>query len=699
MTAAKKSSSARDTDKLIRQLSLIAYLMARGNRRVDAETIRWNVEGYGDEKQNWDTFTRRFHRDREELARLGIQIRHERNASEEKELFWLPPENYFLPAVEFSREELKALNACVCLLDGQFAYSQLLRMAIQGLVPPGGGEINDRIGETFSVNLLSSEKDVDVASRQSSIEDAIFRRKSIVFDYYAISRDSTDTRTIDPFALMFTRGEWYLVGFSHERKDVRVFKLKRIRGRIRALSKNEHNYDIPEGFRINDYLAMEPWQLGEETGEAEVVFSPRRGWWAAKNLGHCGSIELRDDGSTTLRTKYSDGGPLCSLALEMFSDAHIIGPPALRAMFLASLEKIIKVHQTALKADYYLAEKHHPGSSFANSARSPQVAPERLPQLAKTLSYLLERLGNEQSIKVPVADLCRDLGYMDKQAVAQAVDLLRLVNVGAGGYLIEAYVKGEHVDVTGGLEEDLLKRPAHLSPREAKALLLAIDLVGSQFFGGGFAALSTAREKILKAAGGLDVCDTIAVGETEKEDFHICRVINRGLADRRLVQIEYLSSASQKVDTRTIEPYIVNRVNGAWYLHAWCLKRDAMRTFQFQMIKSATLLGNQFEPRQSEMLDLDRFTRDPRFPSGEKAPYQAEIRFSPSLAPYALETQANAVELKDGVLICSLPYFDDRWIIGQVLKYGGEAELISPAGLRSLVAETASEIAAGYEES
>ena len=68
---------AKDTEKLIRQLSLISYLMAE-RRPVTATEIRRDVEGYSDMTE--DAFARRFYADRAELDALGIQLRVDKPA-------------------------------------------------------------------------------------------------------------------------------------------------------------------------------------------------------------------------------------------------------------------------------------------------------------------------------------------------------------------------------------------------------------------------------------------------------------------------------------------------------------------------------------------------------------------------------------------------------------------------------------------
>src|SRR3712207_8528726 len=72
---------AKDTEKLIRQLSLISFLMAE-RRPVTALEIKQEVEGYSG--MNDDAFARRFYADRAELESLGIElkVRSEEHTSE-----------------------------------------------------------------------------------------------------------------------------------------------------------------------------------------------------------------------------------------------------------------------------------------------------------------------------------------------------------------------------------------------------------------------------------------------------------------------------------------------------------------------------------------------------------------------------------------------------------------------------------------
>ena len=69
---------AKDTEKLIRQLSLISFLMAE-RRPVSALEIRQDVEGYAQMTSD-EAFNRRFYADRAELSSLGIELKIEKQS-------------------------------------------------------------------------------------------------------------------------------------------------------------------------------------------------------------------------------------------------------------------------------------------------------------------------------------------------------------------------------------------------------------------------------------------------------------------------------------------------------------------------------------------------------------------------------------------------------------------------------------------
>ena len=167
---------AKDTEKLIRQLSLISYLMAE-RRPVTALEIRRDVEGYSG--MNEDAFARRFYADRSELESLGIQLTVDKpiDGVAEQENYSLRPENFHLPAIAFTDEELAALQFALTLLDGEFAYAEPLRLALQQISWGRPSPLHAPEQRSVALGITGSAGGHDLSQRLAKIETAIFRQQ------------------------------------------------------------------------------------------------------------------------------------------------------------------------------------------------------------------------------------------------------------------------------------------------------------------------------------------------------------------------------------------------------------------------------------------------------------------------------------------------------------------------------------------
>jgi predicted DNA-binding transcriptional regulator YafY len=339
---------AKDTEKLIRQLSLISYLMAE-RRPVTALEIRRDVEGYS--AMNEDAFARRFYADRAELESLRIQLTVERpaDAAAEQENYSLRSENFHLPPIEFSDEELAALQTALHLLDGEFAYAEPLRLALQQITWGRANPLQAPEQRSVALGITASAGGHELSTRLAKIETAIFRQKTITFDYYTMGRDEEGHRKVDPYHLLFQGGEFYLLGWAHERKAIRVFRLTRIRGKVSYATKAEHDFRRPrlEEFDPRAYANRAEWQLGEQGGVAEVVLSERIAWQIERHFGRYGEIEPACDGHEGDRlflTPYGDARMLVSWVLGLGEHARLQGPEELVEEYARRVELLERLH-------------------------------------------------------------------------------------------------------------------------------------------------------------------------------------------------------------------------------------------------------------------------------------------------------------------------------------------------------------------
>ncbi len=338
---------AKDTEKLIRQLSLISFLMAE-RRPVSALEIKQDVEGYS--QMNDEAFARRFYADRAELDSLGIHLKVDKPAEGyyEAENYSLPPENFYLPAIEFTDQELGALRTALSLLDGEFAYAEPLRLALQQLSWGKPSPLDAPEQQSVALAVTAGAGGRELSQRLSKVETAIFRRKTILFEYYTIGRDAEEKRKIDPYHLLYRGGQFYLIGYAHERGDVRVFRVSRIRGKVGYSSKAEHDFNRPEDFDPRVYATRTDWQLGDTVGRARIHLSDRVDWLALRHFGHAGEVTEADDG-VIFETDYADPRQMIAWVLGLGEQARIEAPDELAAQARERLELVIERHAQPLE--------------------------------------------------------------------------------------------------------------------------------------------------------------------------------------------------------------------------------------------------------------------------------------------------------------------------------------------------------------
>ncbi|MBA3476217.1 MAG: WYL domain-containing protein, partial [Actinobacteria bacterium] len=278
---------SHDTDKLIRQLSLVAFLMAE-RRPLTARDVKGNVEGYSEMSD--EAFARRFYSDRAELIGLGVPLDSQRDEFTGEELYTLRSENYFLDELELDDDELAALQTALYMLEGTFAYAEPLRLALQNLALGRPG-FDDAPTETASrVQVRDADYSPEMAGRLSKLESAISKQRTIKFNYWSPRRDAVRERSLNPYALRRDRGTWYVVGEDLDSSDVRTFRVSRIRSDIRFATRRERDFRLPADFDVDAYRVGEDWQHGPVAGTARIEVNGDTAWWVHRTLREAGTL-------------------------------------------------------------------------------------------------------------------------------------------------------------------------------------------------------------------------------------------------------------------------------------------------------------------------------------------------------------------------------------------------------------------------
>jgi proteasome accessory factor BC len=686
---------AKDTEKLIRQLSLISYLMAE-RRPVTASEIRRDVEGYSG--MNEDAFARRFYADRSELESLRIHLTVDRPAdgAAEQESYSLRSENFHLPPIKFTDTEHAALQTALQLLDGEFAYAEPLRLALQQISWGRPNTLRAPEQRSVALGITASAGGHELSLRLAKIETAIFRNKTITFDYYTMTRDEVGARRVDPYHLLFQGGEFYLLGYAHEREAIRVFRLSRIRGKVSYATKAEHDFRRPADFDPRAYADRADWQLGEQLGIAELLLHERIAWQIERHFGRFGEVVSAEghggEDDSVLRTGYSSPRTIVSWVLGLGENARLLGPPELVQDMGRRLAALEELHAEPVELAEPLAAgaeaEEHGGSPRAGRGAGsgerdapPEAAirPERFARLV-TLASILIAAGRRQQ-RLRIEELCSRLNLSDEE-LREDIGVLNVVNFGGGSYVLYAEILDEEGEIEVDPEpySDNFDRPARLLPVEAKALVAAIDLIGEHVPEG---SLSSAREKIVAALGEDPMEQGLQVAHAAGNDREVAAIVSRAIVERRLVELDYYKENEDEFSLRRVEPYALTNGQEGWYVASYDPAKQEMRHFRLDRIRRAQVCEEGFQPR--EEVDVAAAVEGWLRTGEVESSRTARLWIRPERARWAREQRRVSEELADGSVIVERSFAGVDWLVREVLKEAGDAAVLEPEDAREAV--------------
>ncbi len=659
---------SHDTDKLIRQLSLVAFLMAE-RRALTARDVKSNVEGYSEMSD--EAFARRFYSDRAELLSLGVPLQSQRDEFTGEELYTLRSEQYFLPQLELEDEELAALQTAFYLLEGKFAYAEPLRLALQNLALGRPGFTEAPTETASRVEVLDPDYSPETPGRLAKLENAISKQRTVRFEYWSISRDKESERSLNPYALLNDNGLWYVVGHDLDREDIRTFRVSRIRGDIKFATRRERDFRAPTDFDVELYRGRPPWQIGDCVGTARIEVLGDTAWWVRRAYGLTGKLE---DG--VFVTEYSSIPQLASWVLRQNGRAVPLEPQALKRDVAASLRRVRDRHE----GDSPQPAREKPAANGEGIVERPAgpVAPERFAVLQALLAYLLAACGEERDATIPAAELLDRFPSVPADELEEHLSLLNLVNFGGGCYTVYAELRDGSVHVDKELWGDTFRAAPRLTPLEARAIRLALEYVGPMIAADAHTPLSRVRKKLEETFGQFELrAHARAAGRDRGGRPRVA--LARGMRERRLVEIEYQKEADSEPSTRLVEPYSLERQLPNWYVHTWDRTSDGPRSFRLDRMRSAKLTREKFDAREG--FEPTRLS-DAR---------TAKVLYDKTIARWAIERGARP--LADGSALRDLPVGSDEWLESEVLSLRGEAVLLEPDELRRTIADRAKALA------
>ena len=243
-------------------------------------------------------------------------------------------EHFFLPPVNLTITEALAVLTMTGRLSlrGQLPLLEEARRAAMkletALPPPIRKEVGGVI-KSISVSLgpLASHQGLDVMF--DNLMRAIATRQLCRMVYISFAERKQFSLIVRPLRLVFVNRAWYLIAYAARFRDIRTFKL----GRIKRLEVTSATFSQPKKVDPDKYFGA-AWSMIPEgkVYDVHLHFEPKVAGNVAEVRWHKSQkVTWNDDGSIEFYVHVDGLGEITWWIMGYGDQVEVVAPPALRA--------------------------------------------------------------------------------------------------------------------------------------------------------------------------------------------------------------------------------------------------------------------------------------------------------------------------------------------------------------------------------
>ena len=281
---------------------------------------------------------------------------------------------------------------------------------------------------------------------------------------------------------------------------------------------------------------------------------------------------------------------------------------------------------------------------------------------------------------VTAAELAEQFG-VSQRTIYRDIDVLSLAG-------IPVYTEKGRAGGIRLLEEFVLNK-SMLSADEQSEIISALQ---------GLSAVKSAdTEQVLNKLGSLFGNKTANWIEVDYTDWSfqngdIFQQLKSAILEKRIAEFDYYNSYGEK-SFRRVEPIQLWFKSKAWYLKAFCLGKNDVRTFKITRIRGLKVDRENFPERNLlQAVAANQPERDYRpditlrLVISEKRAYRV----------YDELDQSKVVKNADGSFSVTVTWPEDDWVYDTILSYGEHITVLEPEHIRGIIRERAKKIAEKY---
>ena len=254
--------------------------------------------------------------------------------------------DFFLPSLNLDLKEALALVTAASLYraaEGKQAV-EVLDRAINKITSVLPKQVNDTLNQISPRIEVPDQQMSKMDENQPYKEDlyqAIRERRSVRITYNSFSSGQKTDHRLAPYAVLFRKHAWYVIGHSETFDQILTFRINR----IDSLKITQLGYTIPEDFSVQKHLEKS-WDvmLGPDTNVV-ILFAPRIAPLIREVNWHpTQQIEELDEGVLRFEVTVAGWREIGWWILSWGDEATVVKPKALQNWIVQTVREMVKLY-------------------------------------------------------------------------------------------------------------------------------------------------------------------------------------------------------------------------------------------------------------------------------------------------------------------------------------------------------------------
>lgn len=223
---------------------------------------------------------------------------------------------------------------------------------------------------------------------------------------------------------------------------------------------------------------------------------------------------------------------------------------------------------------------------------------------------------------------------------------------------------------------DYLSRPMRFTRDEAMSLVVALRVVAEVAAGD---VADAVRSALAKLEGLADAADTRRVAiRVESGATPVRDALTSAITRRARVRLTYDGLTRGRTTTPTVDPARIDLRDGAAYLQAFSLDRDAWRTYRLDRVVAVEATGEHVADHGPAPAPVREWFDDRSADNTVTLALRPEAQWIVEYYPGV--PTPDGLEAPEGFVLATFPVADPRWLTSLLLRLGDSARVVAPAG-------------------